>query len=55
MDWDLSITNKYLIEDPVLKPLIISNGSIHLEENIGLGTELDMSIASKYIDLHNDI
>ena len=55
MDWDLSITNQYLIEDPVLKPLIISNGSIHLEENIGLGTVLDMGIASKYIDLHNNI
>ena len=51
MDWDLSITNQYLKEDPVLKPLEIVNGHIELENNIGLGTEIDEKIASKYIQL----
>jgi L-alanine-DL-glutamate epimerase-like enolase superfamily enzyme len=49
MNWDLSITNQYLIEDPVLEPLNIKNGKVFIEETIGLGTEIDMNKAKKYI------
>ena len=49
MNWDLSITNQYLIEDPVLVPLDIHNGKVHMTEKIGLGTEIDMNKAKKYI------
>ena len=49
MNWDLSITNQYLSEDPVLVPLDIHNGKIHITETIGLGTEIDISKAKKYI------
>ena len=49
MNWDLSITNQYLIEDPVLEPLNIKDGKVFIKETIGLGTEIDMSKAKKYI------
>ena len=49
MDWDLSITNQYLIEDPVLEPLNIKDGKVFIKETIGLGTEIDMNKAKKYI------
>ena len=49
MDWDLSITNQYLIEDPVLEPLNIKEGKVFIKETIGLGTEIDMNKAKKYI------
>ena len=49
MNWDLSITNQYLSEDPVLVPLDIHNGKIHITETIGLGTEIDINKAKKYI------
>ena len=49
MKWDLSITNQYLVEDPVLEPLNIKDGKVHIKETIGLGTEIDMSKAKKYI------
>ena len=49
MNWDLSITNQYLIEDPVLEPLNIKNGKVFIKETIGLGTEIDMNKAKKYI------
>ena len=49
MDWDLSITNQYLVEDPVLEPLKIKDGKVHIKETIGLGTEIDISKAKKYI------
>ena len=48
-NWDLSITNQYLVEDPVTKKLKISNGQINFENSVGLGTELDISKASKFI------
>ena len=48
-NWDLSITNQYLIEDPVTKNLKISNGQINFENTVGLGTELDISKASKFV------
>ena len=49
MNWDLSITNQYLIEDPVLEPLNIKDGKVLIKETIGLGTEIDMNKAKKYI------
>ena len=49
MNRDLSITNQYLSEDPVLVPLDIHNGKIHIKETIGLGTEIDINKAKKYI------
>ena len=49
MNWDLSITNQYLIEDPVLDPLNIKDGKVFIKETIGLGTEIDMHKAKKYI------
>jgi L-alanine-DL-glutamate epimerase-like enolase superfamily enzyme len=49
MDWDLSITNQYLEEDPVINPLLIDNGNILLTDLIGLGAELNMEVAHKYI------
>ena len=49
MNWDLSITNQYLIEDPVLEPLNIKDGKVFIKETIGLGTEIDMNKAKKYI------
>ena len=49
MNWDLSITNQYLIEDPVLEPLNIKDGKVFIKETIGLGTEIDMHKAKKYI------
>tara|TARA_B100000609_G_scaffold166491_1_gene139506 strand:- start:45 stop:749 length:705 start_codon:yes stop_codon:yes gene_type:complete len=49
--WDLSITNQYLVEDPVTNNLKISNGQINFENTVGLGTELDISKASKFIQL----
>jgi L-alanine-DL-glutamate epimerase-like enolase superfamily enzyme len=51
MDWDLSITNQYLEEDPVKKPLLITNGHIDINNSIGLGTEIDEKVAEKYIKL----
>ncbi len=48
-NWDLSITNQYLTNDPVTKILPISNGRINFKKTIGLGTELDMNKASKLI------
>ena len=48
-NWDLSITNQYLIEDPVKKSLKITNGQINFENTVGLGTELDTFLASKFI------
>ena len=51
MDWDLSITNQYLEEDPVKKPLLITNGHIDINNSIGLGTEIDEKVAKKYIKL----
>jgi muconate cycloisomerase len=51
MDWDLSITNQYLEEDPVVNPLLIKNGYIDIENSIGLGTEIDEIVANKYIKL----
>ena len=52
-NWDLSITNQYLVEDPVTKNLKISNGQINFENTVGLGTELDISKASKFIQQSN--
>ena len=49
MNWDLSITNQYLIEDPVLEPLNIKDGKVFIKETIGLGTEIDMNKAKKYV------
>mgnify|MGYP001176063670 CR=1 FL=1 len=49
MNWDLSVTNQYLIEDPVLEPLNIKDGKVYIKEKIGLGTEIDMNKAEKYI------
>ena len=49
MNWDLSITNQYLIEDPVLEPLNIKDGKVFIKETVGLGTEIDMHKAKKYI------
>ena len=49
MKWDLSITNQYLVEDPVLEPLNIKDGKVYIKETIGLGTEIDMGKAKKYI------
>jgi len=49
MDWDLSITNQYLEEDPVINPLLLDNGNILLTDLIGLGAELNMEVAHKYI------
>ena len=49
MNWNLSITNQYLIEDPVLEPLNIKDGKVFIKETIGLGTEIDMNKAKKYI------
>ena len=52
MKWDLSITNQYLVEDPVLEPLNIKDGKVYIKETIGLGTEIDMGKAKKYIILN---
>ena len=52
-NWDLSITNQYLVADPVSKSLKISNGIIQFEESIGLGTELNLDKASEFIQLSN--
>ena len=52
-NWDLSITNQYLVEDPVTKNLKISNGQINFENTVGLGTKLDISKASKFIQQSN--
>ena len=52
MKWNLSITNQYLVEDPVLEPLNIKDGKVYIKETIGLGTEIDMGKAKKYIILN---
>ena len=52
-NWDLSITNQYLVEDPVTTNLKISKGQINFENTVGLGTELDISKASKFIQQSN--
>ena len=53
MDWDLSITNQYLEEDPVSRPLLIENGYIEVADTIGLGAEIDENAAKKFIQLHS--
>jgi muconate cycloisomerase len=48
LDWGLSITNQYLSDDIVTKPLRVVEGHAEVPGGIGLGVEVDESKVRKY-------
>lgn len=41
LDWGISLTNKYLLEDVVQTPLTYSNGVYKLNDTLGIGVDVD--------------
>jgi L-alanine-DL-glutamate epimerase-like enolase superfamily enzyme len=48
VNWGLSITNNYLLEDIVKTPLSVGGGRIHPIEEPGLGVEIDEAKVSRF-------
>lgn len=53
IDWGLSLTNGYLIEDIVKNPIIIEAGKVRPLEEPGLGIEIDESKVARF-EVHAD-
>ena len=49
--WGLSVTNNYLVDDIVRKPLLVRDGRIHAIEEPGLGVEIDEAKVGRF-ELH---
>jgi hypothetical protein len=48
LDWGLSITNQYLADDIVTRPLRVVEGHAEVPGGVGLGVEVDESKVRKY-------
>jgi L-alanine-DL-glutamate epimerase-like enolase superfamily enzyme len=46
--WGLSLTNKYLVDDIVRKPITIQHGRIQPIDEPGLGIEIDEAKVSRF-------
>jgi L-alanine-DL-glutamate epimerase-like enolase superfamily enzyme len=47
VDWGVSLTNLYLAEDIVKRPLALRDGRIALPEGGGLGVEVDETAVAR--------
>ena len=48
VDWGVSLTNFYLAEDVVRRPLAIQNGTVALPDGPGLGVEIDEAAVARF-------
>ena len=48
VDWGVSLTNFYLAEDIVKRPLAIAGGSVALPDGPGLGVEVDEDAVERF-------
>jgi muconate cycloisomerase len=48
VDWGVSLTNFYLAEDIVRRPLAISGGAVALPDGLGLGIEVDEDAVERF-------
>lgn len=48
VDWGVSLTNFYLAEDIVRKPITLSNGVVALPDGHGLGVEVDEAAVERF-------
>ena len=46
--WGLSITNNYLVDDIVRKPIAVRDGCIHPIEEPGLGVDIDETKVARF-------
>jgi muconate cycloisomerase len=51
VNWGLSLTNAYLVDDIVSKPIVVQGGRAHPIEGAGLGVDIDEAKVSRY-ELH---
>ena len=48
VDWGVSLTNFYLADDIVKKPITLSGGAVMLPEGYGLGVEVDETVVERF-------
>jgi muconate cycloisomerase len=48
VDWGVSLTNFYLAEDVVRRPLVIRDGTVALPDGPGLGVEVDEAAVARF-------
>jgi muconate cycloisomerase len=48
VDWGVSLTNMYLAEDVVRRPIAIANGKVALPDGPGLGVEVDEAAVARF-------
>jgi muconate cycloisomerase len=48
VDWGVSLTNMYLAEDLVRRPIAIANGAVSLPDGPGLGVEVDEAAVARF-------
>ena len=48
VDWGVSLTNFYLADDIVKKPITLSGGAVMLPEGYGLGVEVDETMVERF-------
>jgi muconate cycloisomerase len=48
VDWGVSLTNFYLAEDIVKKPIALSGGTVMLPQGDGLGVEVDEAAVARF-------
>jgi len=51
VNWGLSITNGYLVDDVVKKPISVQGGRVHPIDEPGLGIEIDEAKVGRF-ELH---
>jgi muconate cycloisomerase len=48
VDWGVSLTNMYLAEDIVRRPIAIAGGKVTLPDGPGLGVEVDEAAVARF-------
>jgi muconate cycloisomerase len=48
VDWGVSLTNFYLAEDIVRRPIAIADGKVHLPAGAGLGVDVDEAAVARF-------
>ena len=48
VDWGVSLTNMYLAEDIVHRPIAIADGKVALPDGPGLGVEVDEAALARF-------
>jgi muconate cycloisomerase len=48
VDWGVSLTNMYLAEDIVRRPIAIADGKVSLPDGPGLGVEVDEAAVARF-------